>query len=150
MWRIVRRWFRLAITSFRVEQVISAAEQRASKYSSRINHSVKRLKRIHRQLEGAKQDSEALVDQWRIQFQKMQRRISILSESAMEDLEDAERLQNQYEETIDGLRSELTVLRETTVPSLVASNKLVLSELDAWTAVQVRRQVASMSGVNVE
>jgi len=150
MWRVIKRWSRLAAASFQVEKVVSAAEQKAVSHSTKVNRSAKRIRKLIRELEESKQDAEVLVDQWRIQFQKMQRRISVLSEAAMEDLEEAEKLQTQYEETVDGLRSELTVLRETTVPALVASNKLVLSELDSWTAVQVRRQMAAMPGVEIE
>ena len=136
--------------SFKADQLVSAAERRAYGHSSKVNQLARRLRKSHRKLEEAKLDSEVLVEQWKAQFMKIQRRISQIAESAMEDMENAERLQNQYEETVDGLRSELTVLRETTIPSLVASNKLVLSELDAWTAVQVRRQVAAMPGINAE
>ena len=56
---------------------------------------------------------------------------------------DLEEDQRRYHRENETLRSELTVLKEVTVPGLVAANSLVLQRVEADIAVQVKRQVAS-------
>lgn len=56
---------------------------------------------------------------------------------------DLEETQRRYALENDSLRSELTVLKEVTIPGLVSANNLVLQRIEADIAVQVKRQVGS-------
>jgi hypothetical protein len=78
----------------------------------------------------------------RKELKALSKRMDVVSISLTEDLDEAERAHSQYQETIDGLRSELQVLRDITVPNLTAAHRLILERYDAETAIAVRNRVA--------
>lgn len=58
--------------------------------------------------------------------------------STVRDLQEDQR---RYRQENEALRSELTVIKEVTVPGLVSANNLILQRVEADIAVQVKRQV---------
>ena len=105
-----------------------SSEDRLLDMERRRDHSVRRLELRRRSL--------AVVE----------RRLAAHAEVLAEDLDEAKRLQEQYDEQLVSIRSELRVLKDVTIPGLVAANKLLLAQWDAETAIQVRRQVAALPG----
>lgn len=79
----------------------------------------------------------------RKQLISLQSKLQQLNNQLEEDLDAALRAQQSYETAIDALRSENQILSETTVPTLVAQNKLLLQRYDTELAIQARRQVAA-------
>lgn len=68
----------------------------------------------------------------------------ILKDVIETDFEKYESLKDQQQTAIEQLRSENRVLAETTIPTLVAQHKLILSRVEAETANQVRLMVAAV------
>ena len=56
-------------------------------------------------------------------------------------LEDAERARASCEETIEHLRQEVSVYKETTIPGLVEANRLLTERWNAQVSVEVRKQM---------
>lgn len=144
VWTSIRRLWRVAAASFHTDRVLSSAEARVIEFARLSKRSAKELSRIHRELLKVKEEVELYEEQRRLGLEKLKSRVVSIVETSMEELEAAEHVQRQYNETVETLQSELRVLRDVTVPGLVAANKLCLAELDSWTAVQVRRQVAAL------
>lgn len=144
IWTSIRRWWRVATASFHADRVLSLAESRVAEFAKESRHSARELKRIYRELQKAREDVELYEERHRLGLERLKSRIVSIVETSVEELESAELVQRQYNETVETLQSELRVLRDITVPGLVAANKLCLAELDSWTSVQVRRQVAAL------
>jgi chromosome segregation ATPase len=144
IWTSIRRLWRVASASFQADRVLSSAELRVAEFVKESRHSARELKRIYRELQKVREDVELYEEHCRLGLEKLKSRIVSIVETSVEELESAELVQRQYNETVETLQSELRVLRDITVPGLVAANKLCLAELDSWTSVQVRRQVAAL------
>lgn len=64
-----------------------------------------------------------------------------IGDSVSDDIEEAKNLNEQYEKSLTAARSELEILKEITIPTMVASHKLLLEQYDAQTAVEVRKKL---------
>lgn len=126
---IRRAWGRL-VSSRQMREVL-VAERVALKLSQRLQALVKRLDKRQREMKA------------------LQTRFSFLAKSAEEDTQNARDTATQYSEAIEALRSENQILRDVTVPTLVAQHKLILQRIDAETAIEVQRLVA-LSSTEVE
>lgn len=144
LWTAFRRWRRVAAASFHADRVLSVAEARVAEFSKESKRSVKELRKIHREIRKIKDEMEQFDERRRMTLEKLKSRLASIVETSVEELEAADNVQRQYNEAVETLQSELRVLRDVTVPGLVAANKLCLAELDSWTSVQVRRQVAAL------
>jgi uncharacterized protein YukE len=146
----MKRWFGDYFKALRMARTLSLAEMRANEHQQLASCSQRRLKRNHRRLGQLQSELDQLGESWRGKLGAFERRMRSINAAAAEDVEEANRIQEQYEKTVEGLRSELQVLRDVTVPGLVQSNKMMLSELDKYTAINVRQQVGASPNVGVE
>ena len=101
------------------------------------------------------------MDRCRTRLEKASRKLAVMHEDRTKDMqieadelatlvkdvlgkvEAAEKAQQQYEQTIDGLRSELEVVKEVELKGLEAWSKKHLERIDAETAIEVRRRVGA-------
>ena len=65
-------------------------------------------------------------------------------------LQQAEALVTKYDEQLEAARSKIRVLEDTTIPTLVAANKVFMERWDAESAIEVRRQTAFQSRLEGE
>jgi chromosome segregation ATPase len=79
-------------------------------------------------------------------FNHADNRLRLLYDSLAEDLKDAEKSQSRYGEAIEKLRSERDVLRDVTLPTLVAEHTRIRECLNADTAHEVRKRVVASPG----
>jgi len=103
----------------------SAAMRQVIKWVDRSHEVGSRLERQRKKLLGLK-----------TQF-------DLISQSIMEDIETTEFLQREHEHTLEALQEENKVMRDVTIPQLIAAHQLLLERWDAETAVHVRRRVLS-------
>lgn len=64
------------------------------------------------------------------------------------DIANANRLQESQQTALEALRNENKIFSDTTIPTLVASHKLILERIDAETAIQARRRVIATTPVD--
>lgn len=77
---------------------------------------------------------------------QLERRLEDLRSKLDADLLRATELEENHKIVVDSLRAENDVLARSTIPTLVASHKLLLQRIDAETALEVRRAVALRTG----
>lgn len=75
------------------------------------------------------------------QLTSLQRRLELISETLVEDLEEAQTLQKQYEETVSSLREENRIYSNVTIPTLMTEHARILQCLKAELSIAVRHQV---------
>lgn len=68
-----------------------------------------------------------------------EQRLRDISETVVEDLEEANHLLKRHEEAVNGMQAELLILKELTVPGLTTSHELVVQRAKADIAAQVRK-----------
>ena len=117
LWEWMRSWFAL--------RRVSAAECAANRLASRLDKSLKLLSKRRRKLE------------------MLEGKMKGLAESIAVDLEQAESLQQQYDETMEMLRSENRVMSECTIPFLVAEHRLALARVDSDIAVETKKRITT-------
>lgn len=119
MIRRLFRWLSSLLLTFRYNEANGIAldwSRDANRLRRRIEKHIKKLKSLERKL----------VD---------------IGDTIVEDLEEADHIVRRHEEATDGLQSELTILKELTVPGLTKAHQLMVQRAEADTAVQVRKQV---------
>ena len=67
--------------------------------------------------------------------------LEVAEDRLRETVDEAVKIQKQYEEQLDAALSKVRILEESTVPCLMQQNQTLLKFWEAETAVQVRRQV---------
>lgn len=76
-------------------------------------------------------------------LRSLKAQFDIVSETVLEDIEDAENLQRKQEHVIDGLGEENKVMSKIMIPQLIAAHKLILERYDAEMAIEVKKRTAS-------
>jgi hypothetical protein len=95
-------------------------------------------------------DLRISLAQDRLDLSNLREQWEILNQKVSDDIQRAEEADRLHQVAIDALRSENQVMRDITVPELVAAHKLILQRYDAETAIEIRRQVAAGGGGNLE
>ncbi len=119
----VFNWFKSWCIGAGVSRQTSALSLRLDKWQWEREHILKQLNGKRNQL---------------IRFEK---RLTAITESLLEDLEDAKRIQERYEEELSTVRSENRINQEVTIPLLVSMHKELLARVDAATAMHIQKQV---------
>lgn len=105
---------------------------------------LKALGRGIKQSQAMASKSRKKLDKQLKQLKVVERRLMLISETVVEDVEEARQSQVKLEEALEAATSKIKILEETTIPTLVAQNQLILKRIDAETAIAVRNQVAAM------
>lgn len=110
-----------------------------------------RIKAVEKRLEGvldaAKSSQHRLrearreVDRVSQSQQELRKQLSAIHE----EIGQIRELHGRHNAELEGLRSQLKVAEEVTIPELIASHRLVLERIDADIATQVKRRVSSES-----
>ncbi len=76
-----------------------------------------------------------------------EKKLMLLSESLLEEIEDVENLREDFEKSLkqtesalESVREECEVYKDVTIPTLLAQHKLVLAQYEEQTAIAVRNQ----------
>ena len=85
------------------------------------------------------------LEKRKVELTNLQRRIESLGETLVEDLEEADSIQRRHRQAFDTLKDENDVLKNKTIPTLVASADLLLQRYDAETAIEIRRAMVLKS-----
>ncbi len=80
-----------------------------------------------------------LLEQDRKNLEKLSRQIEAASARLDVNLREAERVGNQQEKAVAALRDELQILKEVSLPVLIASHKLLLQRYDTETQIEVKK-----------
>ena len=67
--------------------------------------------------------------------------LSLLAQRLSDSLEEAVKVQKEYQEQLEGAQSQLRIMEDVTVPALLQQNQTLLEMWKAETAIQIRRQV---------
>lgn len=119
----------------------------AARIDRRVAKLTRRLHRMENQLATKQETFSSSERAYRRQFKMIQQGIEDVSGAIDEvrtQLTELKSMQEQYEIELDGERSRRKVLENSTIPALVAANKLALERYDADTSVQVRRQMVAV------
>jgi len=103
-----------------------------------------RAEAMYRQWRGDVERVTSELDRYRRRLVSIRRQLEMIGEAVSEDLEEVQLLAEQKTRVVDELNAELEILKNTTVPGLVAANHLVITQLDAQTAIQERQRVAAL------
>ena len=95
------------------------------------------------QLEETRKVGERKLRGHRKELRELQDQTSRFQTHLDDTLQSALDLQKQYKEELEIARSELKIMQESTVPTLIAQNEMLLSMWEAETAIHVRRQVVN-------
>ena len=82
------------------------------------------------------------LEKRRIELTNLQRRIESLGGTLVEDLEEADSIQRRHRQAVDTLKDENDVLKNKTIPTLVASADLLQQRYNTETAIEIRRAMA--------
>lgn len=104
---------------------LSVARRLAAEWELRANEAQNKLRR----------DRKRLV--------ALQRQLQVISDTIVEDLDQAESVNNSQEAVVNALKEENQVMTKVLVPSLTAAHRLVLERYDAEIAIQARRAAAA-------
>ena len=110
--------------------------------SIQLNFALSKLKKASNIVSFYENESYELnkrLEKRRIELTNLQRRIESLGETLVEDLEEADSIQRRHRQAFDTLKDENDVLKNKTIPTLVASADLLLQRYDAETAIEIRR-----------
>jgi uncharacterized protein (DUF342 family) len=113
-----------------------------SRLEQRLNKAAKDVEKSDRRLSDRTKEINAALESLTRNLASNDRRLRDIGESLLEDIQMAKATQQRYEEELESVRSENRILKEVTIPGLVAANKLMIERLDADTAVEVRRRTA--------
>ena len=119
MIRNLRRW----LSSWLALRRLSCTERIVVSFEKRLKETQYLLRKRHRQLIS------------------VQKRLELVSDTLMEDLEEAQSLQKQYEETVSALREENKIYSNVTLPTLMAEHTRILECLKAEVSMAVRHQI---------
>ena len=96
------------------------------------------------ELDNQRRVSDEELSDCQQKFEDAKEQLTRLIDDSDRDLKKAKKLHQKYENELEASRNELKIMKDVTIPGLVAANKLLLAQWDAETAIQVRRQVASL------
>ncbi len=101
------------------------------------------LKGSRRRLELATSRCRQLLGQLEIKRKKLkslERKVVVLSESLLEDLEEAEKSLKRMEAALETEREKVRLYEDVTVPGLMAAHQAVVARIEAEHAVSVRNR----------
>ena len=122
--RIIER-LRNLLGQFRLFRKLRSLDNRLDSLESQRDHVIKDLQKRRDSLE------------------TLQNTVASEVEALATSVLRTDKLVKRYETELVAVRAQLRVAEESTIPALVASNKVLLARWEAETAIQVRRQVAA-------
>jgi len=113
--------------------------------SIQLNFALSKLKKASNIVSFYENESYELnkrLEKRRIELTNLQRRIESLGGTLVEDLEEADSIQRRHRQAVDTLKDENDVLKNKTIPTLVASADLLQQRYNTETAIEIRRAMA--------
>ncbi len=123
IWIWLNSWLSLR-TCIRSDKLVRKAELRVKKSLSKLEKKKKLLIRLSK-------------------------RLDVIGNSLVEDIDEASAIQKQCEESISAQQSELRIYSDITIPTLTDQHRLILERYDAEIAAEVRRRVAISANSNL-
>lgn len=135
----IKAWIARNVVVKTLERSAVLVERSQERTANELQH----LESIISEIDHIRAEAAQVAEEYHDRMTTLRERMEGRLDQLFDQVDVSKRTIESQNSTIDGLRQELQVANDVTIPALVASNRLVLERIEADTAIQIRTRVAS-------